>query len=121
MASKVMNIVNSLVEERKTMKEQNYIWEGEEMGWCYVVKYEANKFGARVELNNGSIVNTMDCSGDYLRSYNYWKNLNKEEEEVILIKCDFCDNQEDPDEMISLNSGLACPHCRYIEEDGEFE
>ncbi len=80
MASKVMNIVNSLVEERKTMKEQNYIWEGEKMGWCYVVKYEANKFGARVELNNGSIVNTMDCSGDYLRSYNYWKNSNKEEE-----------------------------------------
>jgi len=74
-----MNIVNSLVEERKTMKEQNYIWEGEQMGWCYVVKYEAHKHGARVELNNGSIVNTIDCSGEYLRSYNYWKNSNKEE------------------------------------------
>ena len=36
------------------MKEQNYIWEGEQMGWCYVVKYEAHKHGARVELNNGS-------------------------------------------------------------------
>ena len=74
MSSIIQNIINNLVEERKTMKEQNYIWEGEQMGWCYVVKYEANKFGARVELNNGSIVNTMDCSGDYLRSYNYWKN-----------------------------------------------
>ena len=70
----VYKLVNNIVEEKQTMKEQNYIWEGEQMGWCYVVKYEANKYGARVGLNNGSIVNTMDCDGDYLRSYNYWKN-----------------------------------------------
>ena len=72
--SKKPNIINDLLDCRKIMKEQNYIWEGEQMGWCYVVKYEANKYGARVELNNGSIVNTMDCNGDYLRSYNYWRN-----------------------------------------------
>ena len=86
-------------------------------------KQTNNKMSSTCATENCSSTVSMEnwSEGDAPREYCedcYQKDQEEdEEEEQTLIDCDFCSNKEDPDEMIPLESGLACPLCRYIEDE----